>query len=115
MQGKFHFIDGTAVHIGPQVPDITQDVHIGKRLAGIEKNRIGIAERFLQFPELFFYFFRVVYVERSSVIFSNGDEFGRGQGCRHDREDKKKVWEYGSVGVWECIARRIPPWRVVGD
>ena len=60
MNSQFHFVDGTAVHIGSQVPDVPKDVYIRKRLAGIEKNGIGVFKSILQFGVLLLYFLCVV-------------------------------------------------------
>ena len=43
MQGQPDFVDGTAVDVGAEGADIFQDIDIGERLAGIEKE--GIVSR----------------------------------------------------------------------
>jgi hypothetical protein len=75
MQGQFHFVDGTAIHIGSQIPDIPKDVQIGECLACIKENSIVITECMLQLIVLGFDVLCMIYIQRGTIFFRDGDKF----------------------------------------
>jgi len=87
VQGKFHFIDGTTVDIGPEIPDKSQHVYIGECFAGIKKYRIGVAEGILQFRVLFFNFLSMVNIKRGPIFIGYRYEVGVGKRIHHVRNN----------------------------
>src|ERR1700749_1979002 len=98
MKSKFYFVDGTAIHIGAQIPDISEYVYIRQRLTGIEKNSIGIFKCILKFTELIFDFLRMVNVQWGPIFFRHLNKVAVGKSCRHICEYKPNTsmedWKY---------------------
>jgi len=86
MQGKPDLVDRAAVYIRPEIFHIAKDIYIGQRLAGIEKNGIGLLKCMLQLLVLFLDHFGMIDVKRCAEFFCDGDQAGRGKGIRHARE-----------------------------